>query len=110
MKLRYEVRVGAFPVSIRDSVDGARPSRSATSSSLIDCDSRSRLNSLPSRRRRTVGPTDTALAPSEGSAPRLFEAKRIGCLAQAIEDDTRMAHLVRSHMKFHAGDLCHALA
>src|SRR5215469_12861138 len=69
MELRYDVRVGALPVSIRDSVDGARPSRSATSSSLMDCDSRSRRNSLPSRRRRTVGPTDTSLAPSRSLRP-----------------------------------------
>src|ERR1035438_2774149 len=44
---------------MRDSVDAASPRRSAASSSLKECASRKRLNSEPSRRRRTVGPIDT---------------------------------------------------
>src|SRR6266704_258533 len=60
---RYAVLVGALPVSIRDSVEAASPSWSATSSSLIECASRNLLNSVPSRRRRTVGPIDAVIRP-----------------------------------------------
>src|SRR5580700_6187252 len=100
IELRYAVRVGALPVSIRDSVDGARPRRSATSSSLIDCDSRSRLNSLPSRRRRTVGPTDISHSPpfQERSNPPEHEADRTALEALAWDRRyTNLPSLVRSH-------------
>src|ERR1700758_5185617 len=57
--VRYADLVGALPVSIRDRVEGARPSRSATSSSLSECASLRRLSSAPSLRLRTVGPSGT---------------------------------------------------
>src|SRR5271170_5503262 len=57
--IRYADLVGALPVSMRDRVEGARLSSSATSSSLSECPSRSRRSSAPSLRLRTVGPRGT---------------------------------------------------
>src|ERR1700731_1975695 len=57
--IRYADLVGALPVSMRDRVEGARLSSSATSSSLSECPSRRRRSSAPSLRLRTVGPRGT---------------------------------------------------
>src|SRR5580692_456241 len=59
MAIRYADLVGALTVSMRDRVEGARLSYSATSSSLSECPSRRRRSSAPSLRLRTVGPRGT---------------------------------------------------
>src|SRR5580700_1400782 len=117
IELRYAVRVGALPVSILESVDGARPRRSATSSSLMDCASRSRRNSLPSLRRRTVGPTVTGtrlligkqeacLGPDGALSPGTWLPDAPGCHSRYMN----FLPFVRSHVRFRRHDLCYALA
>src|SRR5215469_3636677 len=84
------------------------PSCSATTSSLIDCDSRSLRNSLPSRRRRTVGPTGIATPRPEAILTVLRSETYLVafCCARLLTiPDTQC-----EDMRFHLCNLRHALA
>src|SRR5258707_15753133 len=114
MAARYAVLVGALPVSIRDSVEVASPSLSATSSSLIERASRRRLNSVPSRRRRTVGPIDAVIRPPllEGTLSGSGSGRSAGTAMRPLgpQYDNRKRVHMGSQLRFRLSDLYHALA
>src|SRR5689334_6730311 len=109
---------------MRDSVDGARPSFSATSSSLSEWASRRRRSSAPRRRRRTVGPRGTRSSPpheAEGSAVRNFAENRCDPIRTPERNrqtphppdrqyDTALSPQMKSHPGFQQGNFLHALA
>src|SRR5204862_1361367 len=126
MAVRYADLVGALPVSMRDSVDGARPSFSATSSSLSECPSRRRRSSAPRRRRRTVGPRGTRNSPPReacggqqpGSSRRKPDATRyehqtVTGPLRTVPDkqyDTALTRWMKSHPGSQLRNFLHALA
>src|SRR5690242_15268405 len=112
---------------MRDSVDGARPSFSATSSSLSECPSRRRLSSAPRRRRRTVGPRGTRNSPpheacrgvcgqgfteENGTGPQSGHQAVTGPLRLVPDKqyDTALTSWMKSHPGFQLGNFLHALA
>src|SRR5262245_16556552 len=102
---RYTDLVGAFPVSMRDSVDGATPSSAAASSSLYPPESRSLRSSVPSRRRRTVGPVATG-GPPPSKPPAHAElgiADRPMHVVSRDGPDTQHDTRKVASMKSHAG-------
>src|SRR6266851_6544986 len=97
---------------MRERVEGATPSSSATASSL-NFGSRKRRSSEPRRRLRTVGPMDTRLTSSEGCQLNMMTtscSNRITAYGLDKKYDTAKMGGMKSQLGFHVGNLCHALA
>src|ERR1700730_5357417 len=99
--IRYADLVGALPVSMRDQVEGARLSSSATSSSLSECPSRRRRSSAPSLRLRTVGPRGIGNAPPPDPPHLRWKVNRALHIACNNQYDTAPSASLKSHLGFH---------
>src|ERR1700691_1344089 len=109
---------------MRESVERAGPSSSATSSSLSECASRRRRSSAPSLRLRTVGPRGTRSSPPQNGSGACAQCdppdhcppmshRNVTRSLRFVPDtqyDTALMAKMKSHAGFHLKNLCHALA